>query len=227
MYMTDRLESVEQFKTESKIMNFTTKGVDTTKDTGNGISQFLEYGIKYCMINNIEVKTASTGSKQCILHMESAPVTLEGFKPNDDATNGGQIGKVKFPGAWVKTNDPLNMERFIKDVAIMGDKLNVRDRIDSINAVDFDSYVSQVLPIVKGKYAWWKLAAEEYFNRDGKRKYSLALAKFGFIASKEEGEGHLRFDKSNIYDYKTADADNSQLDAASTNGAAVTDDLPF
>jgi hypothetical protein len=59
------------------------------------------------------------------------------------------------------------------------------------------------MPILRGKYAWWAVTGEEYEKADGKIGVRLGLRRFGFVASLEEGDSHLRaFDKTNKYDYK-------------------------
>lgn len=181
-------------------MSFSTKGVNTEEK--RGISQFLTYGVQMAMITGLDVKTAQSGRKMFSLHMESPKVTDQGFEPHADAKQGGKIGKVQFT-IYMDDKDAASAEELIKNIGIIADKLGVREKVDAIEANDAENYLKAVLPILRGKFAWWAITAEEYFNKEDKVRYNLGLRRFGFIASMEEGEGHLKpFDKNDKYDYK-------------------------
>lgn len=198
-----------------------TRGV-TAKDTRK-MSPYLQYGVQNLRINAIEVKTAKTGSKQCIFSMESRPVTVEGFEGVDGAQ--GQVGKVNFPQFWLKPDNADAMSSFFEQVALIGDKLGVRAQIDAVDYQDFDSYIAAITPIIKNRYAWWKLVVEEY-EREGKDPgKKLAIPRWGFIANEMEGESHLKFDKSKSYDYK--ELKDTAKSADRTPMDTVKDDLPF
>lgn len=199
-----------------------TRGL-TPKDTRK-MSPYIQFGIQNLRINAIEVRTAKTGAKQCVLSMESRPVTVPGFEGIDGAQ--GQVGKVYFPQYWLKLDNADALQSFFEQVALIGDKLGVRDAIDAIDFTSFDDYISRITPIIKNRYAWWKLVVEEY-EREGKDPgKKLALPKWGFVANEAEGESHLKFDKSKGYDYKAVGSTSTSADATALDAVAK-DDLPF
>lgn len=199
---------------------FSTKGVNTQDSKKAG--KYFSYGIHQLFINDIEIKTASTGSKQLTLMMETPPVTAEGFEP--EAGHKGQVGRVAFPGTFLKLEDSKAVEEFNKSVGIIADKLGVRKQLDEINAADFDSYIHAIKPLFVGKYAWWAIAGEEYIKADGKTGVRLKTRRYSFIANLEEGQNKLeKFDPSKAYNFKPA----VRPDADSVPTAAVVNDLPF
>lgn len=200
---------------------FSTKGVNT--QDSKKLGRYFSYGIHQLFIYDIEIKTASTGSKQLTLMMETQPVTASGFEP--EAGHKGQVGRVAFPGVFLKLDDSAAIEEFNKGVGIIADKLGVRKQLDEINAGDFDSYVEAFKPLFIGKPAWWTIAGEEYYKADGKTTGNrLKLRRYSFIASLEEGQNHLeKFDVTKSYNFKPA----TRPDADSVPTATTATDLPF
>ena len=199
---------------------FGTKGVNT--QNSRKLSKYFSYGIHQLKINGIEVKTASTGSKQLTFLMETPPITVDGFEP--EAGHKGQVGRVAFPGSFIKMDNQAMIEEFNKGVGLIADKLGVRAELDNIQASDFDSYVAAITPLFSGKLAWWAIAGEEYNKADGKTGVRLKTRRYSFVSSLAEGQTHLeKFDDTKAYNLKrlpTPDAD-------SVPTAAVVNDLPF
>ena len=199
---------------------FSTKGVNTQESKKLG--KYFSYGIHQLFIYGIEIKTASTGSKQLTLLMETAPVHTEGFEP--EAGHKGQVGRVAFPGSFLKLEDSKAVEEFNKNIGLVADKLGVRKQLDEINASDFDSYIEAIKPLFTGKSAWWAIAGEEYVKADGKTGVRLKTRRYSFVASLSEGQNHLeKFDPSKAYNFKPV----AKPDADSIPAAGVTNDLPF
>ena len=199
---------------------FSTKGVNT--QDSKKVGKYFSYGIHQLSIFDIEIKTASTGSKQLTLLMETNPVTAEGFEP--EAGHKGQVGRVAFPGTFVKLEDAKAVEDFNKSIGIIADKLGVRSELDNISAPDFDSYINAIKPLFVNKSAWWAIAGEEYIKADGKTGVRLKTRRYSFVASLAEGEGKLeKFDPSKTYNFKPA----IKPDADSVPATAVVNDLPF
>lgn len=209
--------------------NFSTKNVDTSEK--RKVSQFFGYGVKELCITAIDVKTAASGRKMVSFKMEGHKVKEEGWQPHPDAKLGGQIGNVQFT-IYIDEKDNKAVDEVVKNVGIIADKLNVREKVDAIEAGDLESYFKALYPVVRGKYAWWRVTASEYEKQDGKIGYTLGLSRFGFVASLEEGESHLRpFDKSNQYDYRTIAAPSKDPDVdpitEAFGDAPDDDDLPW
>lgn len=199
---------------------FSTKGVNT--QDSKKVGKYFSYGIHQLFIYGIEIKTASTGSKQLTLLMETQPMNADGFEP--EAGHKGQVGRVAFPGTFLKLEDAKAVEEFNKSVGIIADKLGVRKQLDEINAGDFDSYIHAITPLFTNKAAWWAIAGEEYIKADGKVGVRLKTRRYSFVASLEEGQSHLeKFDPSKTYNFKPA----VKPDADSVPVAAAVNDLPF
>jgi hypothetical protein len=199
-------------------MSFTTKGRESKKEEVR-VGKYISPGIHQLKIVNIEAFRASTGSTKVTLHMETPPVSVEGFEGVGGAA--GQFGKVTVVKTFMKTDEQYN--EFMDKIVIIADKLDVRDKIDAVQAEDFMSYVSAITPILKNKYAWYKVVGtQKTYEQEGsvRKFWELSLARWGFVASMTEGKDKLKFDKDNIYDY------NPIVDGA--DGADKTkDDLPF
>lgn len=181
---------------EQKEFELEQKGSGKTK-----ISQFMNYGNQKAKINRIELKEAKTGTKKVIFHMETEPITTEGFEPHAESMSKGQIGKVDAT-IYLKTQE--QMEEFHKNTQIIADKLGTLEQVKALSADSLEDYIAKVSPYLTGKYAYWQICAEVYDKSEkGYDKYSLKLGRFGFVASLEEGIDHLKpFDKSKAYNYK-------------------------
>lgn len=198
---------------------FGTKGV--TAQEPRKESKYFTYGNQELFIYDIEVKTASTGSKQLTFHMETPPV--EGLEPEEG--HKGKVGRVAFPGAFIKMDDTQAVERFNKDIALIADKLGVRAELDNVTASDFDSYINAIKPLFVNKPAFWCIAAEEYNKADGKVGVRLKTRRYSFIASIQEGIDHLeKFDKSKAYNFKPVPKPDADSQVTS---ATLVNDLPF
>jgi len=195
---------------------FGTKGINTQQE--RRVSKYISYGNNYLRINDITVKTAQSGSKQLIFSMETPKVENPAFEP--ELGFEGQVGKVAYPGSYVKLDNEKAVEEFNKGLAIIADKLGVRSQFDEINAESFDEYVEKVKNLLINKYAHWAISGEEYIKADGRVGTKLKTRRYKFIASQEEGSEALGvFDPKQHYNVKRVDVP----DAA----PAPKDDLPF
>ena len=205
---------------------FSTRGVDTVER--GSISQFINPGVQVLTITGLDEKVASTGKKQFSFNVETPKVEEVGFEAHEDSKIGGKIGRVGFTIYMDDTNES-QVEELIKNVGIIADKLGVRDQVDAIEAASSENYLKAVLPLFRGKFAWWAVTGEEYLNKEEKVRTSLGLRRFGFIASMEEGETHLRpFDKENQYDYKhIAVPDENPKEEVSSDDFEAANELPW
>ena len=179
---------------------FSTKGVDTTERRGS--SQFISPGVQMLAITGLEVRDSKSDRKQYVFKLESPKVVEEGFEAHEDAKQGGKIGKVPF-GIFMNDSDTSQVDELIKNVGIIADKLGVRDAVDAIEATTARNYLEAVVPIFRGKFAWWAINGEQYLNQEDKVRTRIGLRRFGFIAAMDEGEDHLKpYDKTDPYDFK-------------------------
>jgi len=186
-------------------MGFSTRGVVANDGNGGG-SKYLTYGVQKAAIIGYELKEAKSGKQQVVLLMESPKVTDAGFEPDESAKLGGRVGRVQFT-IYFGPADKEQNDTFIERVALIAKKLNVSEKVDAVEASDLKEYLDKLIPVVRGKFAWWAINAEEYQKTDSdKVGYSLGLRRYGFVASLDEMEAnpnHIKpFDKTNKYDYK-------------------------
>ena len=197
---------------------FGTKSHDGESSKG-GNSPFINYGNHVLMINSFEVRKASTGSEQVRINFEGAPVEEAGFEAHEDSTNGGKIGRVNF-SSWLANENQV--EEFNTNMAILTNKLGVKEEVDAIEADDLQDYLDKITPLVKGKQAHWLICAEEYLDDKGdtpKTKYSLKTARYGFMASMAEGVDHIdAFDKENKYHYKKLEETPDEMATTTESG---------
>lgn len=206
---------------------FSTKGKDTTERSG--VSQFLTYGLQMATITGFTSRVAQSGKKTYSLNLEGPKVTEAGFEAHQDAKLGGKIGRAQFT-IYIDPTNEKSVNEVMTNIGIIADKLGVRDQVDAVVAEDLDSYLNKAIVIFRGKYAHWGITAEEYEKPDGKVGIVNKLRRYGFIASMEEGEAHLRpFDKTNIYDYKplAAPSKDPDVDAVTEAFGPETTELPW
>lgn len=208
---------------------FSTKGLEVK--SGAFTPKFIGCGVQVLTITGNTVRTAQSGKKMVLFNVETQKVQDEGFEPHEDAKFGGQIGRVKASIYFEEKGNSKAKEEFIEKIATIAQKLNVRDKIDEIKASSTEDYVNKVCAIFSGKYLWLTVTGEEYLNMNNEVRTSLGLRRFGFAASLEEGESHLKpFDIDNPYDYKKVavpDQDVPATDSGSPAEEEDDDDLPF
>jgi hypothetical protein len=198
---------------------FGTKGVKAPSN----ISKYLEPGNFTLKINNITLRTSSTGSKQVLLEMETLPIMDEGFTPEGDAK--GRVGRVAASG-YLNTKE--KQAEFINGVllkiAIATDSRASLDAIevdsDAENA--FEEYINKAKDVLVGKFAKWCIAGEEYENQTGRIRVRLQLPKYDFVGDVEGTIKVSNYDASNKYHLKRYNPPTSEF----ATGQA-TDDLPF
>jgi len=186
-------------------MSFSTKGVEVKENVSE--SKYLSYGVQKAAIVGYELKTAKSGDKQqVVLNLESPKVVTPGFEADPSAKLGGKVGRIVFTIYFGEDNKQQNDE-FIERIAIIAKKLGVSEKIDAVESSNLEDYLNKIIPILRGKFAWWAVTAEEYAKADSdKVGCTLGLRRYGFIASLDEMEAnpnHIKpFDKANKYDYK-------------------------
>jgi hypothetical protein len=208
---------------------FNTKGVDTTEKSF-GSSQFITYGNQELAISGYEIREASTGKKQVMLKFETPKVVEDGFEPHEDSKIGGRIGKVQFTIYMDESDgESTAVKEFIKNIGIVADKLNIRDKVDAITSNSLEEYMDKFVKLARGQFAYWSVTGEQYEAQTGdgpKARWSLRLRRFGFIASKEEGIDHLQpfniKNDPNNYDLKYLAKADDETDAPDDFN-----DLPF
>jgi len=182
---------------------FSTKGVDTKEKS---VGQYLSYGVQKAAIVGYELKTAKSGKQQVVFNFESPKVTVPGFEADPSAKMGGKVGRIQFT-IYFGSGDKQQNDEFIERIAIIAKKLGVSEKVDAVDSSSLEDYLNKIIPIVRGKFAWWAVTAEEYVkNGTDKVGVILGLRRYGFIASLDEMEAnpnHIKaFDKGNKYDYK-------------------------
>lgn len=189
-------------------MSFSTKGIVVVEEKSAGGSKYLSYGVQKAAITGYELKESKTGKQMVVLNLESPKVVDEGFEPAEGSKLGGKVGRVNFT-IYFDKDDKDQMNQFIKNVALIATKLDVSDKVDAISAENLKDYLDALMPVIRGKFAWWAITAQEYlYEKDGKDKvgYSLGFRRYGFVASLKEVEAdpnHMKpFNKDDKYDYK-------------------------
>ena len=188
-----------------------TAGVNTEEKP----SQFISYGVQKLRIVSIDTLVAKNGSGRKIYQFNMETPSIQGFEGFEGAT--GKVGRVKFPNKYILESNDADVDDLVKAVGIMTDKLGTRAELDvlDVSEMNMEEYAAAIAPLITNKYAFWKITTEQYVNDKNKVSNSLRLAKFGFIASLEEGIDHLKFDMSSSYDFqapKNGSPDNTSVD---------------
>lgn len=177
---------------------FNTKDIDTSKK--GKISKYITYGSPQKLkINSLSTEEAKTGSKRVVFHMETEPIKTEGFEGENGSS--GQVGRVRT--IWLKTKD--QEKEFATNISIIADKLGVRKEVDTFDGdenTSIEDFIAHLNKVITNKYLYWAIKGEEYPKMDNGVGISLSFRRFGFVASLEEGENHLKpFDKMSTYDF--------------------------
>lgn len=178
-------------------------GNEKVEVSEGGGSKYLSYGNHLAAITGFEVKASNAGDAwQVILHIETPPVTEEGFKADEAAIRGGRIGKVKLSDTYYKTAEQI--KSFDGRMQLIAKKLGVEEALVAAKAgaASIEEYLNRVLPLIKNKDLYLQCCAKEYIKKDGKIGTTLHLGMYGFCASVSEGASHLKpFNKEDKYHY--------------------------
>ena len=170
-------------------------------DESNGIGKYVGFGNHKLMITGFEIKTSSTGKKMISMNVETPPVTDAGFAPDEKALNGGKVGRVNC-SIYVDFNSMNDgVKDFEKTIQSIAKRMDKYEEVFATKASTVEEYTNKVAQVLKGKFAWFQLCAEEYQKKDSdKTGFTLKLGRYGYVG-KEESD--LKpFDKENKYHYK-------------------------
>ena len=207
---------------------FNTQGTDTTERSG--ISKFISPGVHVCAIKNVEFFTSGSGTPGMKLHLVTGPVA--GL--TDEAGNAiGQTCEHAYwlsPKAWSYTTSKNAEGGTKRQLAIIADKLNVREQLDAISAETPEEYTKAVNLLFKGKKARFAFGGQEIIPSDSSKSVwvKAELLTFKFIESltdvPNDADTKLVYDKTNAYHYKKAEV--TSQDVLNSNSQA-SDDAPW
>lgn len=205
---------------------FTSQGVDTAEKSF-GPSKYISFGIQELKINKLEIKIASTGSKQIVFHVEGSPVKEDNFEGVEGAR--GPVGRIST--MYMK---PEQEKDLVMTFGKIADAMGVREKLDAVKAETLESYVDAVSKVITGKFANFVVSTEQYWNVNGGKDKTGAVAnslrfpKFDFVEKIGATPSRLKFDKNNTYHFKAAVLPSNIGTATSATAVkAEEDDLPF
>lgn len=199
---------------------FDSTNVDTA-DKSFGPNKYISYGEQNLKINKLEIKVASTGSKQVIFHMEGRPITDPAFEGVDGAK--GAVGKVST--MYMKPDKEGDLTAIFAKIS---DALGVRAELNAIKATSLEDYVAKAEKVITGKFANFCIATEQYLNSENKVRNSLRFPKYDYVEAVGKTPSRIKFDKANSYHFKEAVVpDTIGTSQSKTAVAQAEDDLPF
>jgi len=145
-------------------MNFSTSNVTSEVK----ISPKFNVGWNQCKIEGIDIKEASTGSKQLKFRVYGPPITVPGFKAFKKADGvtpyHGQIGIVQT--SYIKTDNEQQVQdlfrRVINPLAIA---FGIKPQVDAISADSLEAFIAAVTPLFTDEslpYIWMNFNGQEY-----------------------------------------------------------------
>lgn len=195
----------------------TTEGVKQQSGTG----KYLYIGRYTVKINEITSRKSAAGtSTQVSFKVETPPITQQGWEGADGAA--GQVGTVNT--IYMKTPEQVN--EFVGQLALLADKLGVREKVDAINADTVEDYIAKVAPLISGEYFWGRIVGEQYMKNDGSGKTGTRLhwSRYKAFASltevDEKGLDKVMkdVDSTNKNDLRPVRNDVSTVDSTQSNG---------
>jgi hypothetical protein len=160
-----------------------TNGVKS--QTSSSLGKYLNIGRYNVKINEISLRKSAAGtSTQVSFKLETPPITTPGWEPAEGAT--GQVGTVNT--IYMKTDEQVN--EFIGQLALLADKLGVREQVDAIAAETIEVYMEKITPLITGKFFWGRIVGEQYLKNDGSGKTGTRLhwSRYKAFASNAEVE---------------------------------------
>lgn len=213
--------------------DFSGSGVDTTEVGRPGKS--IKPGIHVLQIADAEYFTSSQkGTPGIKFTLMSQPV--EGLTDESGKTIGQKCTETWWlsPKAWDNSGSPNGATWCTKaKLAILADKLGVRDQYDNTRGANAEEFVNNLVPLFKGKKARFAVGGEEaeFTNDQGEviQFVRPKLLTFKFVESTDiaDGDTKLKYDENNPKHLERMEkADNTSDDAPfATNegsGAAPT-----
>ena len=199
---------------------FDSTAVDTT-DKVFGPSKYISYGLQDLKINKMEIKTASTGSKQIIFSMEGPAEKDPKFEGVDGAK--GPVGRVST--MYMKEEQQGDLTKIFAKIS---DALGVRDALNAIKATSLEDYVEKAGAVICGKFAKFCISTEQYLNGENKVRNGLRFPKYDYVEAIGTTPSRLKFDETNSYHFKPAVVPDNIGTPKSASAVKQEDsDLPF
>lgn len=153
-------------------LNF--KKVETREVTGF-TNMYISYGIHLLKINNVEVKTASTGKIQIKFLTEGKEIPgFEGADLGDGVKAKGLVGRINL-GSYFDVNDEFRVNLLLANLKAIAEKAGVVDKLDAIEANTVEDLLNKFVKIVQGKYLWFVIKGTEYLSKEGKKGFELTF----------------------------------------------------
>jgi hypothetical protein len=182
-------------------MNYDLSKLDASQKQAN-LSPYLTYGSNQVLkINDIELKySKNTGSPKAILHMETPPITTDGFTPLEGFK--GKVGKVAC-GVYMK--DESSKQLFLRKMLTIAIAMGIDDEIRGFKGDSFQTIVGKIADVFNknGKFARFTVFGEEYPKMGGKYGVTLSLPRTNFVEAENADPSMLvQFDKNDPWHYK-------------------------
>lgn len=158
-------------------------------------------------------------------------------------------------GSWVDpTYDKLH-DKMGKDFAVLAEATDTREAMDAISANSVLDFLTKAISVIKGKYFYGIITAEEQLSQDGEKVYlnrtfknyankDKATGMFDAVmivkpveGSEVTNEGQvqvltndnktIKFDPNNTWDFKPLAKPDADPVTGTTGKPNPTDDLPF
>lgn len=213
---------------------FTGSGVDTTEERKPGKS--VRPGIHEMMIADMQYFESSENKTPAIkLTLMTAPV--EGLVDESGNTIGQKCEEMWWmsPKAWNNEGKPNGAAWCTQaKLAILADKLGVREQYNATTAQGAEAFVNALAPIFKGKKARFAIGGkEDQFEKDGEMikfvRPQLLTFKFVEELSVPREQTTLKYDENNPYHFiKMEESDSPMADIAEINAPSGTsEDSPW
>ena len=209
--------------------DFSGSGVDTTEERKPG--KLVKPGIHVLKIANVEyIESSQQKTPGIKFTLETAPV--EGLKDENGNVVGQKCTDTMWlsPKAWDNDGNPNGKNWCTKArLAILSDKLGVRDAYDATTGNNAEEFVNNLVALFKGKKARFAIGGEESsFTNDEGEVINVTypnLLTYKFVESIEEvpndADTQLKYDENNQYHLKKREeADDTMADipTATPNG---------
>jgi hypothetical protein len=237
------------------------------EEKGNGGKGF-SYGIAKMKITDYVIIQSQSGKIKVDFFIETDDEVEDGYEY--EGTFGKHVAKGKTAriamesplmcndgkermNNWAEPTNPKFVDKVLKDFAVIANAVGVREQVDAIQASLISDFIGKAVAIVKDKYFYPVIKAEEQLSQDGQKTYLHRTFKSyvqkdgdivksaNMIAQPVEGSEltldgkvqvllnngkEIRFDPDNVWDYKPLakpDTNPSISNPAPTVGS----ELPF
>lgn len=163
---------------------FSTKEV-VVEEKGNGGKGF-SYGIAEMKITDYKITEAQSGKVRVTFFIETSDEVEDGYEYEGvfgKHVAQGKTAKVALEAPlmcndgiermnkWAEPTNAKFVDKVLKDFAVLSNVTNTREQVDAISASTVSDFINKAVSIIKDKFFYGVVKAEEVNSQDGEKTF--------------------------------------------------------